>query len=141
MNKLLENRIKRIYIKILSEELFNREDMPQIKGTQFNDAIQALKDLDIKITKEKILPIKLHKSQHEVYPEKVKGIAKDVKENGKKLTPVFISSDNHIVDGHHRKEAQEYLDKDAPINVIRIHLKMNDAIKAFHTVQKQLAGK
>ncbi len=102
--------------------------MPQVKTQDLGKALDMVAD-KVKVTKETIPASKLKKSQKELIPSKVKGIAKKY-DNPSDMKPLIISKDNHIVDGHHRWAAAIYKwGEDVKIPVHRINLTINNAIK------------
>ena len=107
--------------------------MPQVKTQNLGKALDMVAD-KVKVTKETIPASKLKKSQKELIPSKVKGIAKKY-DNPSDMKPLIISKDNHIVDGHHRWAAVIYkFGKDAKIPVHRINLSVNNAIKLYKQI-------
>lgn len=109
---------------------FSRKDMPQVKTQDLGKALSMVAD-KVKVTKETIVASKLKKAQKELYKDKVQGIANRFT-SPNKMKPLIISKDNHIVDGHHRWGAAIYKwGDDVKLNVHRIHLSANNAIKLY----------
>jgi hypothetical protein len=104
--------------------------MPQVKTQDLGKALSMVAD-KVKVTKETIVASKLKKAQKELYKDKVQGIANRFT-SPNKMKPLIISKDNHIVDGHHRWGAAIYKwGDDVKLNVHRIHLSANNAIKLY----------
>ena len=109
---------------------FSRKDMPQVKTQDLGKALSMVAD-KVKVTKETIVASKLKKAQKELYKDKVQGIANRFT-SPNKMKLLIISKDNHIVDGHHRWGAAIYKwGDDVKLNVHRIHLSANNAIKLY----------
>ena len=109
---------------------FSRKDMPQVKTQDLGKALSMVAD-KVKVTKETIVASKLKKAQKELYKDKVQAIANRFT-SPNKMKPLIISKDNHIVDGHHRWGAAIYKwGDDVKLNVHRIHLSANNAIKLY----------
>lgn len=128
--------LKQIFRQIL-EDLYSRRDMPQIKGADVHKAIVILRKEGIQVTEDTVLPDKLQASQKWVNPEKIKAIIAKI-ERGEKISPVIISQDYHIVDGHHRHVAQLKASPKTPIKVIMIHLNRDEAIEAYKKVSQEM---
>lgn len=112
-----------------------RKFMPQIKGHELKDAISLLKANGIKSELIELDPNELRNSQSKVDKAKVLNIAKEIRQ-GKQMTPIIISEDNFIVDGHHRWVAYKLLKK--PIKCIKIGLPQKEAIIEFKRIEGQL---
>ena len=116
-------------MKLMSiwEELKSRKDMPQIDKSDIKDAVSILRDNGIEVQSDNILPGDLKHSQKEVIKSKVQNIINDMK-GGKKMPPIIISKDDHIVDGHHRNEAYKVHKPKEKISVVRINLSKEDLL-------------
>jgi len=122
---------------ILSEGDISRKNMPQVDSDNLPQAIKLASD-KVKVSSEKIAVGKLKKSQKELHKNKIIGISKSFK-NAKDLKPLVISSDNFIVDGHHRWAAAIYKwGDDVLIPVIRIGLPKIKAITLFNNIAVKL---
>lgn len=124
-------------LKWILEDLYSRRDMPQIKGSDVSKAIEMLRDEGIQVTESSVLPSKLKHSQKWVNPDKIKGIIAKI-HKGDKISPVIVSKDYHIVDGHHRHMAQLKDNPKKPIKVIIIHLNRDEAIEAYKQVSNSM---
>ena len=112
-----------------------RKFMPQIANHEQSDAIRLLKGEGIKTEKVQLNPNTIRHSQSKVNKEKVRLIINDIR-NGKSLPAIFISSDNYIIDGHHRWIAYKLLK--FPIKCIRIGLPQKEAIIKFKEIEGTL---
>lgn len=111
--------------------------MPQIAGNELTTAIRILTKSGIGASMKAILPTELQHSQHEIDDAKVQNIIKDIK-SGKSMPPIVISSDNYIVDGHHRQIAYQTIDPLKPINVLQINLSQKMALVVWKKIESKL---
>ena len=105
------------FTMFLSErvQLRARKNMPQIDN--MDDFVKDLKDEGYKISSEKIEAKKLKPTQTEFNMDKVKGMISSGKYKNK---PIVVTSDNYILDGHHRWKAHVEVEEDQPI--IRVNM-------------------
>lgn len=109
-----------------------RAEMPQIKAEHRGALINFLKARDVTSQKEEVAADSLKATQAEYSPSKVKQ-AQDF-EGGDRS--ILISSDNHIVDGHHQWLAKAA--KGEKIQVIRLDAPIKDLlplVSEFPSVQ------
>jgi len=100
---------------------FSRAIMPQLGKTE--DFLKQLDRHGIKYSHEKIHPKNLKASQSEFNYDAIRSLMTNPK---KARSSVVISSDNHVVDGHHHFVASYNLDQEQ--KVIRVHLPILDLI-------------
>lgn len=90
-------------IKLIADELtkdslgLQRRSMPQIIDQE--DFKQFLRKSNISFSKNTIFSHKLKPTQKHLNPEKIIKLLKSSKSDTK---PIIISSDNYVIDGHHR---------------------------------------
>ncbi len=96
-----------------------RSQMPQIKSTDIPNFLTYLRSQKVLVTKELAQVSQLHPSQAEFNQEKVHYMMTN-KQDLKK--PVLVSSDNILMDGHHRWLALLNIDKRETIPIYRIHV-------------------
>lgn len=102
-----------------------RKNMPQIDNMEkFIDDIKAN---GYKISSEKVEPKSLKPTQNEFNKEKVKGMIQSGKYKGKSIV---VTSDNYILDGHHRWKAHMVQDEQQP--VIRVNMKFDELFDFVH---------
>ena len=111
-------------------ELYNREDMPQVKKKDLKPAIGKLLNAGLPVSKGTISPQKLHPSQKEIYKSKVDTIIS--KSDPYTIKPIIISSDNYIVDGHHRWVAFLLGFPNHKINFLRLGVDRDKAIYIYN---------
>jgi ParB-like chromosome segregation protein Spo0J len=124
-------------LKDILESIYNREDMPQIQGSDLKDAFSILKKAGIPVSIDTALPKKLRHSQKTANKKKILSITRSIG-RGEKIPPIVISEDNYIVDGHHRQLAYAVVEPDEEIPVIKIGLPRDEAIKAYKAVEKYM---
>lgn len=111
--------------------------MPQIDHDNLSFAVRILKKSGIGVSLKSILPTELHHSQHEINDTKVQNIIKDI-QSGKPMPPIVASSDNYIVDGHHRQVAYETMAPNKPIKIIQIDLPQKLAVVVWKKIESKL---
>jgi len=124
-------------LKDILESIYDRSDMPQIKGSDLVDAFTILKKAKIPVQIDTVLPKQLKHSQKQVNKKKVMSIIRDITK-GANLPLIVISSDNYIIDGHHRQLAYAVIQPDEEIKVIRINLPRDKAIEVYKKVEKYM---
>lgn len=112
--------------------MYNREEMPQIKKKDLKPAIGKLLKAGLRISKGIISPNQLHPSQKEIYQSKVDDIIS--KSDPYTIKPIIISSDNYIVDGHHRWVAHLLGFPYHKINFIRLGVNRDKAIHIYNKI-------
>lgn len=124
--------LRMLWNEILSE-LMDRLDMPQVSKDDMPEAFKILNDRGIGVSMKSVLPKNLKHSQSKVNIKKIQNIVKDIK-SGKKMPPIVISNDGHIVDGHHRQLAYKALGN-KPMKAVMIDLPRDQAIIAYKQVE------
>jgi len=110
--------------------MYNRDEMPQIKKKDLKPAIGKLLNAGLPVSKGTISPQKLHPSQKEIYKSKVDTIIS--KSDPYTIKPIIISSDNYIVDGHHRWIAFLLGFPNHKINFLRLGVDRDKAIYIYN---------
>lgn len=100
-----------------------RIDMPQINTNQFLADVEA--HPDINYTKDVVDTDMLLPTQDQFNNDKVKSIVMSIR-SGAPQTPIIVSNDNYIVDGHHRWAAYDNIGTPAP--VVRINTDVNSLL-------------
>lgn len=96
-----------------------RNQLPQIKSTDVHNFLAFLRKNHVQITQENAIVSHLHPSQVDFNHEKV-GQMMDAPASLKKL--IIVSSDNIILDGHHRWLALLNISKHETIPIYRVHI-------------------
>lgn len=115
------------------EELLDRSQMPQVDHSDLPEAFSILTSNGIGVSAKEVIPSSLKHSQSKVNIKKIQNIVKDIK-SGKKMPPIVISNDGHIVDGHHRQLAYKALGN-KPMKAVMIDLPRDQAIIAYKQVE------
>jgi len=104
-----------------------REDMPQIKTEHRGALANFLRAGGIEFTRETALPGSLHPTQAEYSPAKVKKAREWVGESNR---AILVSSDNHVLDGHHQWMAALEENPTEPMDVIRLDAPIRELLAA-----------
>jgi len=114
-----------------------RQDLPQIKSTDVPDFMEWLRDVHgISTETDTINPSGLVPTQKEINLDKVAGmVAKKGLESLATSKPVMVSSDDYLIDGHHRWYA--LIDAEYPsIDVIKINIEAEQLIPLMKSWDK-----
>jgi len=115
-----------------------RNQISQIRDKEWHAAKKILDNLAIQY-KETIAKVSdLKPSQEDFVQEKVDNIYKAI-ESGEEnfTTPVFISEDNFILDGHHRVRAYKKQNENQQIPVVKIILDQYEALQLFKRMEEE----
>lgn len=117
--------------EILKEMYYTRDEMPQVEDIP--SAVKRLKEMGVKIRKERCTPSLMKHVQVDYDPEKVNEMADSITPDDVK--PIILSIDDYIVDGNHRKLALEKGGYgNVKISIYRIYLNCNMAIQKYNDV-------
>jgi len=118
-------------LEMMVQEI-ERSSMPQVKNKEIPEVLEIFDKYGISYKKGLVECGKLRPTQEDYKPEKVEDMVEKIKSGDWKDSPIFISKDGFILDGHHRWLAykQAYGD-DHKIPVIRIDLLKDDALRIF----------
>lgn len=99
--------------------------MPQV-GKHFNEFLNYLKENGVSVRYDDVMPHTLKSSQSDFNPEAVESMMKRKPD----LKPIFVSGDNHIMDGHHRWLARLWHPEESqkPIRIMRTNNNIMDLI-------------
>lgn len=87
-----------------------RADMPQLNSDQRLPFIMWLRARDIGVKDESVPVASLHATQKELNGASIAGLRDRIKHHDGWNKPIFISSDNYILDGHHQWAARIAID-------------------------------
>jgi len=102
-----------------------RDDMPQIKDPE--KFVSFLKRNGLKVSEDHIKASDIKFTQKHLKTEKIDDILKQKGEIN--CSDFLVSSDNHILDGHHRLAAQKRKDENRVICVQKVNAKMPVVLK------------
>ena len=123
-------------LKALLEIL--RNEMPQIRGKDIPEMLKVLDDNGIAYRKGKIAVNMLKPVQDDGIQSKVDSMVSDLT-SGKTFSPIVISKDGYIMDGHHRWLAQKKVNGDNySMEVIQLLLPKIEALKLFDKVADEV---
>ena len=101
-----------------------RAKMPQIHKDDYNEYLQYLKDNGVDFAQKKMPASSLKATQGEFSKKGVeKQLDKNLAQKGENPKPLIASSDNYIIDGHHRWLAA--LNTRGSVNVIQASIPVN----------------
>lgn len=112
--------------------------MPQIKGDELKDALTILKQNGISVKQLTVDCSELKNSQSKVDKNKVLNIIREIR-SGKILSPIIISRDRFVIDGHHRWIAYKLLKM--KISCIMIDLPQKEALIKFKRIENSISNK
>ena len=120
------NKLKNIIEDLKRDSLgISREDMPQIAGDKMEEFKEFLKSKNITWDEMPYNPKLLRPIQNEFNIEKVKNMLNDNYSG-----TILVSSDDYILDGHHRFIC--HLHDDKPIMVRKLSTNVKECLKTFH---------
>lgn len=104
-----------------------RDKMPQIASKDYDEFISYLKKNDVRMMKRKVAaknlkPIQKEFSKDGVEKSMIKGIS------GKTPKPLIASSDNYIIDGHHRWLATKNIDPNEKLEIYQANITVQDLL-------------
>ncbi len=103
---------------------YKRADMPQVKKENYPEFMEYLEKNGARFTTEKDIPAKDLKPVQSEFSDA--GIERQSKKTGSRK-PVIVSSDNYIIDGHHRWLVA--LNFEDTVDVIRVNMPVNQLLK------------
>ena len=101
-----------------------RADMPQVKSSDYKEFMAYLENNGAQFTTEKDIPAKDLKPVQSEFSDA--GIARQRAKGGARK-PVIASSDNYIIDGHHRWLVA--LNYDETVDIIRVNMPVRELLK------------
>jgi hypothetical protein len=114
-----------------------RADMPQVASEDYPEYVKHLKANGISLKEGEMNPDDLKPIQKEFAKPKVENSIDKMIESlksGGKLKPIIVSSDNYVIDGHHRWIAHKNVRMMIP--VLKANVKMNKLLKVTHDFPK-----
>jgi len=135
-------------LEIVGTKLFTRDNlgikrdqMPQVPSGAKDEFLDEMTKRGIGVKREKVSPQDLHPIQAEISASKTGKILRDLNQNGHKKgdgARIVVSSDNFVIDGHHRWAASAFMslnDGDEKIPVLRVdmtHMELIDVVRAWN---------
>ena len=103
---------------------YKRSDMPQVKTENYPEFMEYLEKNGARFTTEKDIPAKDLKPVQSEFSDA--GIKRQRAKSGPRK-PVIVSSDNYIIDGHHRWLVA--LNFDDTVDIIRVSMPVKELLK------------
>ena len=104
-----------------------RDKMPQIASKDYDEFINYLRKNDVKMTKRKVPAKRLKPIQKEFSKAGVeKSMVRSI--GGGVPKPLIASSDNYIIDGHHRWLAAKNIDPNEDIEIYQANITVQDLL-------------
>jgi|AntDeeMinimDraft_5_1070356.scaffolds.fasta_scaffold26318_2 hypothetical protein len=105
--------------------LISRDNMPQIKNVK--DYVNFIERQGIRVDSGNMMVYMFRPTQINFEQEKVDRIKADVGDDTSTMTPIVVSEDGFVLDGHHRYFAARQMDISIP--VITVNLPINKLLK------------
>lgn len=86
---------------------------------------------------DKVAAKDISPSQNEINEDRVDDVIKDIKEGSITKTPIVISQDNFIVDGHHRWAAYKKYQPEKKLKVLVVELPIHDALAVASVLESK----
>lgn len=109
-----------------------RSKMPQIKQDKIDDFLKYLKQEKVTISNVQLPADEIKPTQRELDSVKVEKIIKDILNHNIKDQKYIISSDNYILDGHHRWAAYIEVSPKTKLNCQRVSIPMTKLLELAH---------
>lgn len=110
-----------------------RGDMPQVKSSDYDELLSFLKSKGIRMSKQKVEAKTLKATQRNFNKDKIASAAQNYT-SLHKAKPIIVSSDNYIIDGHHRWLGAVNVGGD--INIYKANVKVDDLLDAVREFPK-----
>lgn len=110
-----------------------RGNMPQVDSKDHNELTQFLNKKGIALQNKTVKPNTLKATQRNFNKDKVVSAAANY-ETLYKAKPIIVSSDNYIIDGHHRWLGAYNVN--GQINILKANVKVDDLIDAVRKFPK-----
>src|SRR3990167_9562916 len=114
-----------------------RNELPQIAGKDKPEFLSSLENHGIKWSREDIPAGKLRGAQADYNKDKVQSMVDQLR-RGEKLpvSPVMVSNDGYVADGHHRWRAQVEVNPKGTLSSYRVDLPIRDLLDEIRKFPK-----
>ena len=116
-----------------------RREMPQVKKGDMSDFISYLRKNGVSTDKKLVSPNKLKATQGHFHKEKIKGMMNALEKGDLEMSPILISKDNYVIDGHHRWLAFMNLNRD--ITIYQANIKADKLIELMKEYPRSFTEK
>jgi|TARA_R110001632_G_scaffold40505_5_gene101576 uncharacterized protein (DUF1015 family) len=110
-----------------------RDKMPQVRSKDYDELIVHLKKNGVRVQKKSVKATKLKATQSDFNVDKIVDKISNIKTLGK-AKPLIVSSDNYIIDGHHRWLAAKNVG--GSIDVMQSNVKVKELLKHVYSFSK-----
>ena len=114
---------------------FDRDELPQIQSADVEKFIAFLRRKGVKVTAGEAPVADLKPTQSELNKDKIKKFTSGGLTD-KLRSPIIISKDNYVLDGHHRWAAVKELDAKGTIRTHRVEVPIKELIQLGHEFPK-----
>jgi hypothetical protein len=114
-----------------------RKNMPQIKSNHVPEFMKWLKTFGVSMITKSVAIKTLKMTQKEVSMDKILGMINDAPEESLSK-PIILSSDNYILDGHHRFVALYNKNKNIKLTVYQVNVKIDALLELAHKFPKAI---
>lgn len=111
----------------------SREKMPQVKSADYDELLDFLKSKGIKLTKKTVKANTLKAIQKNFNKDKIVGAVAKY-DTLSKAKPLIVSSDNFIIDGHHRWLGAHNVG--GSVDIMQANVKVDELLKAIYAFPK-----
>jgi hypothetical protein len=118
----------------------DRKNMPQIASDDMADFVGFLKKNGVSVERQDAKPKSLSSTQGHFDIGKIRGIMSSIESGEYKPSPIVISSDNKVIDGHHRWLAHANMDN-KPISTIKVGLTSDELLDKMEEYPKSFKKK
>lgn len=117
----------------------DRKDMPQIDGKHHKDFLSYLKSRGVSHKQKTVDPETLKATQHQFHKGKIQSLVDYINSGKYDNKPILVSSDNRVMDGHHRWLAHKNTGN--KIEVYHIDVASKDLLNMMHDYPKSYTEK
>tara|TARA_B110000858_G_scaffold134602_1_gene153036 strand:+ start:186 stop:617 length:432 start_codon:yes stop_codon:yes gene_type:complete len=110
-----------------------RDEMPQVKSKDYDELIKHLNKNGVRVTKKSVKASTLKATQKDFNVDKIVGAISKIKTIGT-AKPLIVSSDNYIIDGHHRWLAAKNVGDS--ISIMQSNVKVKELLKHVYSFPK-----
>jgi uncharacterized protein (DUF1015 family) len=111
----------------------SRDKMPQVKSADYDELMTYLQKSGIKMQKKTVKANTLRATQRDFNTDKIVNAVGKIKTLGT-AKPIIVSSDNYVIDGHHRWLAAKNVG--TSINIVQANVKVKELMKSLYAFPK-----
>ena len=132
--KKFKSYISELKVEVPSMTLgISRDKMPQVKSKDYDELIKHLNKNGVRVTKKSVKASTLKATQKDFNVDKIVGAISKIKTIGT-AKPLIVSSDNYIIDGHHRRLAAKNVGDS--ISIMQSNVKVKELLKHVYSFPK-----